>query len=193
MIEGEPVATARRPMARLLVLVLAVVLGGLVFMLARAPSGDQAETAATPLLNRAAPSLNGVTLAGDRFDLGSRRGSWVVLNFFSTNCTPCRLEHPELVAFHDAQAAKPVSERVEIVTDVFYDSESNVRKFFGEQGGGDWPIVLDSGNAGALAYSVAKVPETWIIDPNGVVRSHLITTLTAARLNVILSQLKSAA
>ena len=183
---------SRRPLAPFLALALAVVLGGLVFLLARAPKGDGPDTEATPLLNHAAPALSGRTLDGSTFDLASRRGSWVVLNFFSTTCTPCRQEHPALVAFHDGQAAKPPQDRVELVTDVFYDSVSNVRSFFQKQGGGDWPVLLDEGNAGALAYSIAKVPETWIIDPNGVIRKHVISTLTVDRLELLLSQLKAA-
>jgi cytochrome c biogenesis protein CcmG, thiol:disulfide interchange protein DsbE len=190
----ESVSPSRRkPFAPLLALTLALVLGGLVFLLARAPSGDVADTAATPLLNQPAPALGGKTLSGTTFDLATRRGSWVVLNFFSTTCTPCRQEHSELVAFHDAQAALPAAERTELVTDVFFDSERNVRQFFAEEGGGDWPVVLDSGNVGALAYSVVKVPETWIIDPNGLVRAHVITTLTAERLDLLLARVKAGA
>jgi hypothetical protein len=35
------------------------------------------------------------------------------------------------------------------------------------------------------------VPETWIIDPNGVVRKHVITGLTAERLELLISQLRA--
>jgi cytochrome c biogenesis protein CcmG, thiol:disulfide interchange protein DsbE len=187
-----PVARpARRPVAPYLALGLAVLIAGFVFVLARAPKGDGPESAATPLLNAAAPNLGGTTLDGGSFNLASRRGSWVVVNFFSTTCIPCRDEHPALVEFHNAQAAKPQEARAELVSSVFFDSETNVRKFFTEQGGGNWPIVLDTNNANALAYSVAKVPETWIIDPNGVVRKHVIEALSAERLELLLTQLRA--
>jgi cytochrome c biogenesis protein CcmG, thiol:disulfide interchange protein DsbE len=184
------VAPRRRPVAPYLALGLALVIAGFVVVLARAPKGDVPETAATPLLNAAAPNLTGKTISGDTFDLASRRGSWVVLNFFSSTCTPCRQEHPALVEFHDAQAAKPPESRVELVTSVFAEDEAPVRKFFAEKGGG-WPVVFDPNNAAALAYSIAKVPETWIIDPNGVVRKHEIQTLTAERLELLISQLRA--
>lgn len=184
-------APSRRPVAPFLALALAVLIAVFVFILARAPKGDGPESAATPLLNQPAPRLIGVTLDGSSFDLAQRRGSWVVLNFFSTTCTPCREEHPALVEFHDAQAAKPPETRAELVSSVFYDSREHVEQFFREKGGGDWPIVLDEGNSGALNYSVVKVPETWIIDPNGIVRKHVITTLTAERLESLLTQLRA--
>ncbi len=180
----------RRPLAPYLALGLAVLIAVFVVLLARAPKGDGPESAATPLLNAAAPNLTGKTINGDTFDLASRRGSWVVLNFFSSTCTPCREEHPALVEFHDAQAAKPPESRVELVSSVFLQDEAPVRKFFAEQGG-DWPVVFDPNNAAALAYSIAKVPETWIIDPNGVVRKHVIATLTAERLELLISQLRA--
>ena len=185
-----PTMPTRRPLAPYLALGLAVLIAVFVVLLARAPKGDVPESAATPLLNAAAPNLTGKTMNGDTFDLASRRGSWVVLNFFSSTCTPCREEHPALAEFHDAQAAKPPELRVELVTSVFAQDEAPVRKFFAERGGG-WPVVFDPNNAAALAYSIAKVPETWIIDPNGVVRKHVITTLTADRLELLISQLRS--
>jgi cytochrome c biogenesis protein CcmG, thiol:disulfide interchange protein DsbE len=184
-----PTESTRRPVAPYLALGLAVLIAVFVALLARAPKGDAPESAATPLLNAAAPNLTGKTVNGDTFDLASRRGSWVVLNFFSSTCTPCREEHPALVEFHDAQAAKPPEQRVELVTSVFAQDEAPVRKFFAEQGG-NWPVVFDPNNAAALAYSIAKVPETWIIDPNGVVRKHVITTLTADGLELLISQLR---
>ncbi len=185
-----PTNATRRPLAPYLALGLALLITAFVVVLARAPKGDAPESAATPLLNAAAPNLTGKTINGDTFDLASRRGSWVVLNFFSSTCTPCREEHPALVEFHDAQAAKPPESRVELVSSVFFQDEAPVRKFFADQGGG-WPVVFDPNNAAAIAYSIARVPETWIIDPFGVVRKHVITTLTAERLEVLISQLRA--
>lgn len=192
MMSERPIVPARRPVAPFLALGLAVLLGIFVVVLALAPKGEKGDSAATPLKNAPAPNITGPTLDGGTFDLASRRGSWVVLNFFSTTCTPCRQEHPALVEFHDAQAAKPVADRAELVTSVFLDSTSNVRTFFQTQGGGNWPIVVDETNQAAFAYSVAKVPETWIIDPNGIVREHVITTLTAERLELMLTKLRAA-
>ncbi len=69
--------------------------------------------------------------------------------------------------FDDSQGAQ--SGGAELVTVVWRDSADAVQSFFDQNGGGDWPIVLDESNV-AVAYGVAKVPETWIVDPNGVIR-----------------------
>ena len=93
----------RRPVAPWIVLGVAVVLVAMVVVFTR--SKPATDTAATPLLGQAAPLVTGTTLDGQTFDLGARRGNWVVLSFFGTWCPPCVQEHPELVQF--ARAGGP--------------------------------------------------------------------------------------
>ena len=152
---------------------VALVLVGLLVLLGMAePSSDSADS---PLLGKAAPAVKSVTTDGTPFDLSRRKGSWVVLNFFNSTCVPCRAEHPRLVAFAEAQekSANPA----EVYTVVNDDSDEAVAAFFSENGG-DWPRVKDDNGAIAVAFGVAKVPETWVIDPNGFVRLRVIGELT---------------
>ncbi len=53
-----------------------------------------------------------------------------------------------------------------------------VEEFFAKEGG-DWPVVYDEDGSIAVGFGVAKVPETWIIDPNGIVRGRVISRVTA--------------
>ena len=41
---------------------------------------------------------------GNRANLTSFQGKWVVVNYWATWCPPCIVEMPELQAFHDAHA-----------------------------------------------------------------------------------------
>lgn len=166
----------RRPVAPFLALAVAVVMAGLFVMLAGAdPARNQ--TAATPLLDRPAPEAVGVFDDGRTFDLSRRKGSWVVLNFFTSTCVPCQREHPELVAFVDQQRALGI-DGAEFYSIVVDDRPDAVEAFF-ETYGGDWPVVYDPDGRFAVAFGVAQVPETWIIDPNGVVRGRVISQVTA--------------
>src|SRR5262245_47370384 len=151
-----------RRVAPIVVLVVAVVMAGLFWILIAAKA-EKAETAGSPLLGRPAPAVTAETLDGQRFDLQQRKGSWVVPNFFNSTCAPCKTEHPELVEFADAQRALGTG-GAELYTVVWgNDDESAVRAFFADNGG-DWPIVDDTDGDIAVAFAVAKVPETWIID-----------------------------
>ena len=150
-----------------------IVLVGLLVLLAVAkPSTD---SASSPLLGKAAPAVKSTTTDGKPFELARRKGSWVVLNFFNSTCVPCRNEHPRLVEF--AAAQKNANTPVELYTVVNDDSDAAVKAFF-ETNGGDWPRVKDDDGAIAVAFGVAKVPETWVIDPNGFVRLRIIGELS---------------
>lgn len=62
---------------------------------------------------------------------------------------------------------------MEFFTIINDDNDDAVRSFF-KANGGDWPKVKDSDGAISVAFGVAKVPETWIIDPNGFVRMRVV-------------------
>jgi len=139
-------------------------------------------------LGQAAPIVKSTTIGGGTFDLSRRKGSWVVLNFFNSTCVPCRQEHPLLVDF--AQEQKSSDNAVELYTVVNDDSDGAVRAFF-ETNGGDWPVVKDDDGAISVAFGVAKVPESWVIDPNGFVRLRIMGALTKGFLTSRLDELKT--
>lgn len=135
------------------------------------------QDAQTPLLSRSAPEITSTTYDGDQFVLSRRKGSWVILNFFNSTCVPCKREHPELVTFVEGQRALGVR-AAELYTIVNDDSERAVRAFFDEFGG-DWPIVRDDDGRIAVAYGIARVPETWLISPTGIVAQRFTGQVTA--------------
>ena len=150
--------------ARLAALVTAFVVLGLLVVLVRA-APDSGPTASTTLLDQPAPAAVGTTADGSTFELARRRGSWVVLNFFTSTCIPCQREHPELVAFA-ADQERLGALGAELHTIVQHDDREAVERFFAENGG-DWPIVFDDAFSFQNSFGVAQVPETWIIDPSG--------------------------
>ncbi len=164
------------------------VLVGLLAVLALADPGNS-DTAESPLLGRPAPAVRSTTVDGAAFDLSRRKGSWVVLNFFNSTCVPCRNEHPQLVAFEEAQQS--AADPVELYTVVNDDSDEAVSAFFGANGGG-WPKVKDDDGAISVAFGVAKVPETWVIDPNGFVRLRIIGELTEGFLQERIDMMRAA-
>jgi cytochrome c biogenesis protein CcmG/thiol:disulfide interchange protein DsbE len=187
---GGPADAARaRRLAPLVAVAVAVVVALLVLVAAMAKSSTK-DTADTPLLGQAAPVVQTQTVDGQPFDLAARRGSWVVLNFFSTWCQPCVAEHPALLQFAQAQAQQ--GDGGELVTVVFNDSLDAVRSFF-KQHGGDWPKLSDPDGRIQVAFGVAKSPETWIIDPDGVVRARIISQVTSDQLTTLLAQLRTGA
>jgi cytochrome c biogenesis protein CcmG/thiol:disulfide interchange protein DsbE len=176
--------------APLVVGVVALAVVGLFFVLISADSSS-GESARSPLLGNPAPPASGQFADGTTFELSRRKGSWVVLNFFTHNCVPCIREHPELVAFVDQQRALGVdgAEFYSIVRD---STQDEVNEFF-ERRGGDWPIVYDTEFEFVNQFGVALVPETWIIDPNGFVRRRFISEVEAEPLSTLMQALREGA
>jgi cytochrome c biogenesis protein CcmG, thiol:disulfide interchange protein DsbE len=186
------IAAPRRRYAPIIALVVAAVLGGLFWVLASSDSGptDKAGVIGSPQVGRPAPSVRGTTLDGVPFDLSRRKGSWVVLNFFWSGCVPCKAEHPQLVEFVAQQATfADGAEFYTIAQD--FDKAADIRDFFAKRGG-DWPVLSDENGSIFVSFGVAKVPETFIIDPNGIVRLRWAGEIDAITLSQLVQQQRRA-
>lgn len=155
-------APTRRRTGLVVSAVVAVLAIGFVVVLATREPGTDRRTG-SPLLGRVTPPLAGETLDGGRFDIDDHQGRWVVVNYFATWCVPCVTEHPELDAFD--QAHRRTGDAV-VVSVLFDDDPATAREFFARNGG-DWPVVLDENGTIASRFAVAKVPETYLVAPNG--------------------------
>jgi cytochrome c biogenesis protein CcmG/thiol:disulfide interchange protein DsbE len=186
--ESEGADTRRTRVAPFIAGGVAIALFALFVVLLTADKGRQ-ESAASPLIGNVAPDSTGALADGTPFELSRRKGSWVVLNFFTHNCVPCIREHPELIEFDQQQQALG-TDGAELYTIVRDSSREQVEEFFDERGG-DWPIVYDSDYDFSNDFGVALVPETWIIDPDGVVRARIIVEVTAEGLGSLINQLRN--
>jgi len=133
----------------------------LVVMLA-AGFGRDPKLRSEAAVGKAAPGFDLEQVQGGRFDLEAYRGSPVVVNFWSTWCQPCKIEHPILL--EAAQSYGPAG--VRFVAVVYQDEPAKVRSYITRYGS-RWPTLLDPGGRTAIAYGVAGVPETFFVDKEG--------------------------
>lgn len=171
--------------ALILSIVVGIVMAGFVVLLAtRQPVGD---TVDSPLIGKPAPALEGTTLSGEKFELARLRGSWVLVNFFATWCPPCIAEHPELVKFSEEHADGSAS----VVSVAYQNSSAEIEKFFTERGG-SWPVLASDTDDAVLGYGVVKLPESYLVAPNGVIFAKLAGGVTASGIDELIAKYEGA-
>lgn len=101
-------------------------------------------------------------------DLSDWRGRHVILNIWASWCPPCVAEMPALERLH-----RRAGERVAVVS-VSVDESRGAARPLVEQLGLTFPVLLDQGGERLASWGTVKYPETWIIDPDGVVVERII-------------------
>jgi cytochrome c biogenesis protein CcmG, thiol:disulfide interchange protein DsbE len=172
-------------LARNASIVVGIVLVLLVVLLAtRQPASETGGP--NPLIGRAVPAVEGTALDGSTVDIDALRGKWVVVNFFATWCTPCILEHPELVRFSEEHAAAGDAEVISIA----YETEPQALRDFFEKEGGTWPVLVGDDARLALDFGVTGVPESFVVSPAGQVVAHF-TGVTADGLDQVIADVEA--
>ncbi len=162
-------------------LIVGFVLVGVIALFAVGRAEDAVEV--SPAVGRVVPEIEGISLAGEPFDIDALRGQWVVVNLFATWCIPCQVEHPELVAFDEEHSALGDASLVSVV---FADDDDAVRAFF-EERGGDWPVLGQEYSNVIVAFGATAVPETFLVAPSGIVVERILGGVTNAQLNSLIA------
>ena len=137
---------------------------------------DELTTMMRPLgMQRIAGSLQAANfvldeLAGTEFDLAESRGTFVLLNFWTTWCPPCVEEMPAMRVLHDELA----DDGFTVVAVDIEEERDTVQAFIDETGGYPYPIVLDRNGTVAADYAVRGLPTTYFIGPAGRILGRLV-------------------
>lgn len=143
------------------------------FLILSACKKTEPVTAASPIAkeNNAAPDISVVSITdGSTLKLSDLKGKVVLLNFWATWCPPCREEMPSMMKLNRAMTGKPFQM---VAVSMDEGGKPAIESFFRESGF-NLPTYLDkSGNAGK-AYGLTGVPESFIIDRQGVLIKKII-------------------
>ena len=179
-------ARRRTPRWRWIALALAVLIVlGWAFVAGRGLGRDP-KVVQSPLLGKPVPAFRLPLLGGSgQLDSASMRGDVVVVNFWASWCVPCVEEAPELQAF----AERWVGRGVQMVGIVYADEEPKAVAFR-DRFGLTYPQVMDPGGRTAIDFGIFGIPETYVIDSNGIVMAKLIGAVDTATLEGVVASVK---
>jgi cytochrome c biogenesis protein CcmG/thiol:disulfide interchange protein DsbE len=146
----------------------------------------------SPLVGKTAPSialpaLDDQTPGFSRSELG--QGKPIIVNFFSSWCVPCRLEHQTLMQLAKREGVTLYG--VDYKEGLYGKSDRDARGFLDELGNPFSKINKDAEGRVAIDWGVTGVPETFVIDGEGVIRVHYAGPLNEETLQrLILPALK---
>ena len=131
----------------------------------------------SPLVGKRAPAFELPVLQRpeQRFSPADMRGKVWLLNVWASWCVSCRDEHPVLVAL-SKQGVLP------ILGLNYKDKDDDAQRWLQQFGNPYQLSVVDAEGRIGIDYGVYGVPETYLIDAEGVIRYKQIGALTPALL-----------
>lgn len=142
----------------------------------------------SPLIGKPAADFSVTSLAeGKALSLKALRGQPVVLNFWASWCLECQEEARVLETFY--QQYEVQAQQVRVIGIAIQDTPERAAAF-ARQFGKTYFLALDDASGKiALDYGIYGVPETFFIDPQGVIRFKQVGGVTPELMAEKLKQL----
>ncbi len=153
------------PVALFAVLVVLLALG-----IHQAPRKDLVPS---PLIGKPAPSFSLPSLSDPSAQVTSAalRGHWYLFNVWGTWCVSCHIEEPELLAI--ARTG-----RVPLIGLDWKDSRRQAIAYLQTRGNPYQQIAFDPGGLEAIHWGVYGAPETFLVNPQGIIVYKYIGPIT---------------
>jgi cytochrome c biogenesis protein CcmG/thiol:disulfide interchange protein DsbE len=128
---------------------------------------------ASPLLGRPAPQFALPNLTDPAHEVRSAdlRGHWYLFNVWGTWCGQCRQEHETLLEVHRAGI-------VPIVGLDWKDDDAQARSWLMQLGNPYQSVAVDRSGRIAIDWGVYGAPETFLVNPQGIVVYKHVGALT---------------
>ncbi len=135
---------------------------GLVAMLGFGLTRDPSRVS-SPLVGSPLPEFRAerVASADDFFDSTTLRGEWILLNVWASWCATCLEEHSLLTRLSRRLALYGINHR---------DTRAEARSWLQVHGDPYRASAFDERGDVGIELGVYKVPETFLLDPDGVIR-----------------------
>lgn len=113
------------------------------------------------LVDGVVPSFEGVLLGGQSVNVQSYQGKPLLLHFWATWCSICKMEESSIAS---------ISDDYEVITVAMNSGNDMEISAYLEEQGLSFPVVVDEEGVIADRFGVRGVPTSFIIDPNANIR-----------------------
>ena len=105
---------------------------------------------------------------GGTVKLSDLRGKPVLLNFCTTWCPPCQTEFPEI-----QRVADKYGDRIHVLGVSSGEAVSTVNEYFDDYPDLIYMMAFDPDNRASSIYDIEFIPQTWVLDSEGVVVDYI--------------------
>ncbi|MEW6569681.1 MAG: TlpA disulfide reductase family protein [Nitrospirota bacterium] len=149
----------------LILLIILLLVAVFVILLITERGGEKVITVGNP-----APDVRLVDADGNAINLSDLKGSVIFVHFWATWCESCTDEMPSI-----QQLSNIFSDNSEfrLITVIYRDSSSNVMSYMDENHY-SFPVYFNPDNTAARKFGITGVPESFVIDRNGILREKII-------------------
>lgn len=118
-----------------------------------------------PEENYLAPDFSLTDINGNKVTLSEYKGRVVFLNFWATWCVTCEEEMPSMEKLYQRFKDEPFAM---LTVSIDKEGEKQIRPYI-EKFGLTFPVLIDSDSTVAKLYKTTGVPETFILNKEGVI------------------------
>lgn len=164
-IQPQTSAGKRNPFALVVVALVAAAMLYFGFHMARRSAPPPAVTKSSP-----APDFTLQSLDGKSMQLSDFRGKAVLLNFWATWCSPCKIEMPWFIELQKQYGAQGL----QIVGVAMDDSSKEDIAKFAQEMGVNYPVLIGKEAVGDAYGGVPALPESFFIGRDGKIVDKII-------------------
>lgn len=146
------------------ILLAIIITGSILFKKPKTTSVAHAAKVGMP-----APDFKLQDINGKIWQLSELQGRIVVLNFWASWCKECKDEKMAIQKYLDKNGS---DNDLIFLTVLYKDNPKTVEEMI-KKAGYTFPVLVDDGVV-SRAYGITGVPETFLIDPRGILRHKII-------------------
>lgn len=167
-------------MKKNIIIVLAIVLSISALSLAACAPGNGESSSGDDSIGlevgKFAPDFTLDLRGGGTVKLSELRGRPTLVNFYTTWCQPCQTEFPEI-----QKVADKYGDKIHVLGISAAETVQTVNEFFDNYPDLVYPMAFDPNGQTSIAYNIDVIPQTWILNADGLIVDYIEGGVDEAR------------